>query len=183
MSLEAAAQQLQQIQAELKSESIAGVKQNNDSQEIFRQWATFSIADEQYAIDVMQVKEVLRFTDITPVPGAPDGVLGIINLRGNVVTVISSRSLFGMQSSEIDNNTRIVVVEFDEQETIGILVDGVSEVLTLPESETDRAPGVMRDDVTKQFVQGVCYREEQLIILLDLEKMLTRFKLVEDESN
>lgn len=176
MGLEDAAAQLQQIQAELSSDSYELNKKNADT-EIYRKWATFTIADELYAVDVMQVKEVLRFTDITPVPGAPDGILGIINLRGSVVTVISSRTLFKLDDKDIDHNTRIMVVEFDDQEVLGILVDGVDEVLNLPESETDRAPGVMNEDTQRQFVQGVCYREEQLIILLDLEKMLAGMKL------
>ena len=181
MSLEEAAKQLQQIQADIASENSEARKNSAESNEIYRQWATFTIADELYAIDVMQVKEVLRFTDLTPVPGAPDGVLGIINLRGNVVTVISSRTLFGLESTEITHDTRIVVVEFEDQEVIGILVDGVDEVLNLPESETDRAPAVLRDDTNRQFVQGVCYREDQLIILLDLDKMLSRYKISDIE--
>lgn len=182
MGLEDAAKQLQQIQAELSTEVHQQHKKNGESQEAYRKWATFSIADELYAIDVMQVKEVLRFTDITPVPGAPEGILGIINLRGSVVTVINSRTLFKLEDKEIDHNTRIVVVEFDGQEVLGILVDGVDEVLNLPESETERAPGVMREDTQRQFVQGVCYRDDQLIILLDLDRMLAGFKAVQPEQ-
>ncbi|WP_436792279.1 chemotaxis protein CheW [Amphritea atlantica] len=181
MGLEDAAEQLQQIQAELSANVYDLHKKNGESQEAYRKWATFSIADELYAIDVMQVKEVLRYTDITPVPGARDGVLGIINLRGSVVTVVSSRTLFCLEDKEIDHNTRIIVVEFDDQEVLGILVDGVDEVINLPESETDRAPGVLREDSQRQFVQGVCYREEHLIILLDLDKMLAGFKLPSEE--
>ncbi|MBR9866443.1 MAG: chemotaxis protein CheW [Oceanospirillales bacterium] len=182
MGLEDAATQLQQIQSELSTEVQQQHKKNGESQEAYRKWATFSIADELYAIDVMQVKEVLRFTDITPVPGAPEGILGIINLRGSVVTVINSRTLFKLEDKEIDHNTRIVVVEFDGQEVLGILVDGVDEVLNLPESETERAPGVMREDSQRQFVQGVCYRDDQLIILLDLDRMLAGFKAVQPEQ-
>ncbi len=181
MGLEDAAKQLQQIQAELSSDVYDLHKKTGENQEAYRKWATFSIADELYGIDVMQVKEVLRFTDITPVPGAPDGIMGIINLRGSVVTVISSRTLFRLEDKEIDHNTRIVVVEFEDQEVIGILVDGVDEVINMPESETNRAPGVMREDTQRQFVQGVCYRDEQLIILLDLDRMLTGFKTQQTE--
>ncbi|WP_296060043.1 chemotaxis protein CheW [uncultured Amphritea sp.] len=181
MGLEDAAKQLQQIQSELSTDVYEQHKKSGESQEAYRKWATFSIADELYAIDVMQVKEVLRFTDITPVPGAPAGILGIINLRGSVVTVINSRTLFKLEDKEIDHNTRIVVVEFDGQEVLGILVDGVDEVLNLPESDTERAPGVMREDSQRQFVQGVCYRDDQLIILLDLDRMLAGFKAVQPE--
>ncbi|MDO6563094.1 chemotaxis protein CheW [Amphritea sp. 1_MG-2023] len=183
MGLEDTAAQLQQIQAELSANVYDLHKKNGESQEAYRKWATFSIADELYAIDVMQVKEVLRFTDITPVPGAPEGVLGIINLRGSVVTVVNSRTLFHLEDKAIDHNTRIIVVEFDDQEVLGVLVDGVDEVINLPESDTDRAPGVLREDAQRQFVQGVCYRDEHLIILLDLDKMLAGFKLHTDDTS
>lgn len=183
MSIDDATQYLQQIQAiaqAAKQGESSGREQDN--QEIFRQWATFSVAGELYGIDVMQVKEVLRYTEITPVPGAAPGILGIINLRGNVVTVVSTRSLFRLPANEINTTTRIVVVEFDNQEVLGLVVDGVDEVLNLAQSEIDRTPGVIRDDTARQFVQGVCYRDEQLIILMDLEKMLVDFKPKEVSS-
>ena len=72
------------------------------------QWVTFFLDNEKYGIKVMQVQEVLRMTEIAPVPGAPDYVLGIINLRGNVVTVIDSRKRFGLPDKEPDDATRIV---------------------------------------------------------------------------
>lgn len=176
MSLEEAAKHLREIQALNQAASDKdGPRRTAENQEEYRQWATFSVAEELYAIDVMQVKEVLRYTEITPVPGANEGILGIINLRGNVVTVVSTRQMFNLPSSDVNKNTRIVVAELDNQEVIGMLVDGVDEVINLPLSDIDRAPNLVRDDNTRQFVQGVCYRDEQLIILLDLVKMLTRY--------
>lgn len=70
------------------------------------QWVTFRLDNETYGINVMQVQEVLRYTEIAPVPGAPSYVLGIINLRGHVVTVIDTRECFGLQSAQVDDNTR-----------------------------------------------------------------------------
>ncbi len=70
------------------------------------QWVTFQLEEETYGINVMQVREVLRYSEIAPVPGAPDYVLGIINLRGNVVTVIDTRSRFGLMQGEITDNTQ-----------------------------------------------------------------------------
>ena len=86
------------------------------------QWVTFQLEEETYGINVMQVREVLRYSEIAPVPGAPDYVLGIINLRGNVVTVIDTRSRFGLMQGEITDNTRIIVIE-SERQVIGILVE------------------------------------------------------------
>ncbi len=119
----------------------------------------------------MQVREVLRYTEIAPVPGAPDYVLGIINLRGNVVTVIDTRSRFGLMQGEITDNTRIIVIE-SERQVIGILVDSVAEVVYLRSSEIDSTPSVGTDESSK-FIQGVSNRDGKLLILVDLNKFLT----------
>ena len=135
------------------------------------QWVTFTLENETYGINVMQVQEVLRYTEIAPVPGAPLYVLGIINLRGNVVTVIDTRSRFGLESTEITDNTRIVIIEADKQ-VIGILVDKVTEVVYLKSSEIDDAPNVGNDE-SAQFIKGVSNREGELLILVDLNKLLS----------
>ena len=80
------------------------------SEEVF-QWVTFKLENEVYGVNVMQVQEVLRYTEIAPVPGAPDYVLGIINLRGNVVTVIDTRLKFGLMPAEITDNSRIIIID------------------------------------------------------------------------
>jgi len=85
----------------------------NSSDDPVLQWVTFRLEDETYGINVMQVQEVLRYSEIAPVPGAPTYVLGIINLRGNVVTVIDTRQRFGLPSAEITDNPRIVIIEAD----------------------------------------------------------------------
>ncbi|WP_119395016.1 chemotaxis protein CheW [Salinibius halmophilus] len=135
------------------------------------QWVTFRLADETYGINVMQVREVLRYNEIAPVPGAPHFVLGIINLRGNVVTVIDTRERFGLPSTEVTDNTRIVIIEAEDQ-VVGIMVDAVAEVVYLRASEIESAPHVGNDD-NARFIQGVSHKGEELLILVDLDKMLT----------
>ncbi len=135
------------------------------------QWVTFKLDTETYGINVMQVQEVLRYTEIAPVPGAPSYVLGIINLRGNVVTVIDTRSRFGLEPSDITDNTRIVIIEAEKQ-VIGILVDSVAEVVYLKASEIDVAPNVGNEDSAK-FIQGVSNRDGELLILVDLDQLLS----------
>ncbi|PJF34081.1 MAG: chemotaxis protein CheW, partial [Phototrophicales bacterium] len=125
------------------------------------QWGTFRLADELYGINVMQIREVLRHTEITPVPGAPYYVLGIINLRGNVVTVIDTRLRFGLPQGQTDNNTRIVIVEVDGQ-VIGMLVDSVAEVTYLRQSEIEMTPNVGNDETSK-FISGVCNKNNELL--------------------
>ena len=143
----------------------------SDSSDEVLQWVTYRLDDETYGINVMQVQEVLRYTEIAPVPGAPDYVLGIINLRGNVVTVIDTRSRFGLPPTDITDNTRIVIIESDEQ-VVGILVDSVAEVVYLRSSEIDSAPNVGTEESAK-FIQGVSNRSGQLLILVDLNKLLS----------
>ena len=148
------------------------IKAMNDGEvDAVLQWVTFRLANETYGINVMQVQEVLRFTDIAPVPGAPPYVLGIINLRGNVVTVIDTRARFGLPPTEITDNTRIVIIESDEQ-VVGILVDSVAEVVYLKSSEIDSAPNVGTEESAK-FIQGVSNRDGELLILVDLNKLLS----------
>ncbi|MCQ8849565.1 chemotaxis protein CheW [Alteromonas stellipolaris] len=142
-----------------------------DSNDEVLQWVTYRLGEETYGINVMQVQEVLRYTEIAPVPGAPDYVLGIINLRGNVVTVIDTRARFGLSPTEITDNTRIVIIESDEQ-VVGILVDSVAEVVYLRSSEIDSAPNVGTEESAK-FIQGVSNRDGELLILVDLNKLLS----------
>lgn len=146
---------------------------SNASDVVYQQLTTFRIDGELYGIDVVQVKEVLRYSAVTPVPGSEHYTLGIINVRGNVVTIIDTRRLFNLPLKEVDDDSRIIVVDFFEDEVIGLVVDSVDEVLNLPANEIDRAPSLSGDETAKRYVNGVCYHEGVLIISLDLNKILT----------
>ena len=135
------------------------------------QLVTFRLDAEAYGINVMQVQEVLRVTEIAPVPGAPAYVLGIVNLRGNVVTVIDTRRRFGLPTAEITDASRIVIIESGE-EVIGILVDSVSEVVELRQSAIELAPSVGTEE-SSRYIQGVATRSEDLLIVVDLNKLLS----------
>jgi purine-binding chemotaxis protein CheW len=97
--------------------------------------------------------------------------MGIINLRGNVVTVIDTRSRFGLPPADVTDNTRIVIIESEEQ-VLGIMVDSVAEVVYLKTSEIDSAPSVGTEESAK-FIQGVSNRGDQLLILVDINKLLS----------
>ncbi|MGO3999777.1 MULTISPECIES: chemotaxis protein CheW [Pseudomonas] len=150
------------------------------SEDPILQWVTFKLDNETYGINVMRVQEVLRYTEIAPVPGAPSYVLGIINLRGNVVTVIDTRQRFGLMNAEISDNTRIVIIEADKQ-VVGIMVDSVAEVVYLRQSEIETAPNVGNDESAK-FIQGVCNKNNELLILVELDKMMSEEEWSELES-
>jgi len=144
------------------------VEENDDT---IVQWVTFHLENEKYGIKVMQVQEVLRMTEIAPVPGAPHYVIGIINLRGSVVTVIDTRRRFGLPDVETDDETRIVIVEANNN-VVGILVDSVAEVVDLKVSEIETAPNVGNDESSK-YIQGVSSRGDELLILVDVNKLLS----------
>ncbi len=143
----------------------------NSGHDPMTEWVTFHLGDEKYGINVAMVREVLKVTEIAPVPGAPYYVLGIINLRGNVVTVIDTRNRFGLTSVEADDATRIVIIERDGH-VVGMVVDSVSEVANLRESEIEFAPNVGNDESAK-YIQGVSNQDDELLILIDLEKLFT----------
>jgi purine-binding chemotaxis protein CheW len=145
----------------------------------YMQWVTFRLDQEFYGVNVMQVQEVLRISDIAPVPGAPEYVLGIINLRGNVVTVIDARKRFNLVAREPDDATRIVVIEVNGQ-VIGMLVDSVAEVINLRLSDIEASPNLGNDDSEQaRYIQGVFSRENDILILIDLNKLLSESELEE----
>ena len=150
---------------------MANIAQSRSGDDPVIQWVTFRLAGETYGINVMQVQEVLRYTDIAPVPGASYHVLGIINLRGKVVTVIDTRTRFGLPKGDINDNTRIVIIE-SSAHVIGIMVDSVAEVVYLRQSEIDSTPNVGNEE-SARYIQGVCHKEGELLILVDLDKMLS----------
>lgn len=144
------------------------------------EWVTFRLDNEKYGVNVMLVREVLKNTEIAPVPGAPYFVLGIINLRGNVVTVIDTRTRFSLPQVEPDDASRIIIIEMDEQ-VVGMMVDSVAEVATLRESEIEFAPNVGNDESAK-YIQGVSKQDDDLLILVDLEKLFSLHEFEQAEA-
>lgn len=142
------------------------------------QWVTYHLDDEIYGINVMHVQEVLRITEIAPVPGAHDYVLGIINIRGSVVTVIDTRKRFGLSPTEVTDLSRIIVVEVDS-DVFGMLVDSVAEVVYLKQSEIEPSPTINNDD-SAHYIHGVSSRGDNLLILVDITKFITKDDIEND---
>lgn len=143
----------------------------NEPREQVVQWLTFVLGEEKYAMKVMKVQEVLRYVTIAPVPGADNFVLGIINLRGNVVTVIDARQKFGMPQIDITDFTRIIILEIEGQ-TVGVLVDSVSEVIDLKDRDIESTPEAQNEE-TSIFIQGIAHKNNDLHILIDLDRLLS----------
>ena len=135
-----------------------------------RQLVVFNLSTETYGIDISAVHEIIRIQGITEVPRTPEFVEGVINLRGRIVPVIDLRKRFGLDLVEKTNNTRIIVVEVDDM-TVGMIVDSVSEVLRLPVDSIEPPPAVI-SSVDLESLQGVGKLDDQIIILLDLNRVL-----------
>lgn len=130
-------------------------------------WLTFRLADEVYGVDVIRVREILRVFNIMPVPGSPDCVLGITNIRGSVVTVVDGRSHFKLPSHESDEETRLIVIESGD-EIAGVIVDSVSDVVDLPNSSIDTNPK-LNARRGSQFIKGIVNHTKGLIIILSVD--------------
>lgn len=140
-------------------------------QEAIARWITFRLADEVYGIDVIRVREILRAFNILPVPGAPDYVLGITNIRGSVVTVVDGRTRFNLPTSEHDEDTRLIVIESGD-EVAGVVVDSVSDVVDLPASAIDTNPKLNAREGSK-YIKGVVNHDNGLIIILSIDKFFS----------
>ena len=154
------------------------VQTKNESNELL-QLVSFKISNEEFGVDILCVQEINRMLQITKMPNTPEFIEGVINLRGRVIPVLDLRVKLGMPRIEHDKNTRIIVVEL-KGKTIGFIVDEVSEVLRIPKSITE-APPEMVGGVNSDFITSIGKLEDRLLILLDLEKILstTEFNVLE----
>ena len=132
---------------------------------------SFKIGNEEFGVDISNVKEIIKMLQITKVPNSPDFVEGVINLRGRVIPVIDLRSKLQIEKKKEDKDTRIIVVELNDN-TVGFIVDAVKEVLRIPASITE-APPEMVTGYNSDFIQSVGKLEDRLLILIDLSKVLT----------
>lgn len=139
------------------------------------QLVTFKIAEEEFGVDILKVQEIIRMMPITKVPNAPYFVEGVINLRGKVIPVIDMRKRFGMAATEHDSQTRIKVIDLQGQ-VVGFVVDAVREVLRIKESTIVPPPAVVAG-VGSEYMRGVGKLEDRLLILLDLDKLLSEEEL------
>ena len=136
------------------------------------QLVTFSTGDEEFGVDILRVQEIIRTMAITKVPKAPEFVEGVINLRGKVIPIIDLRRRFGLQPKEHDKHTRIIVIEINTM-IVGFVVDSVSEVLRIPASTVEPPPPVVAG-LESEYISGVGKLEDRLLILLDLDRLLSR---------
>ncbi len=135
------------------------------------QLVTFSIDDEEFGVDILKVQEIIRTMEITKVPRAPEFVEGVINLRGKVIPIIDLRRRFGLVTRDHDKDTRIIVIDISDM-IVGFVVDSVSEVLRIPSSTVEPPPPVVAG-LESEYISGVGKLADRLLILLDLDRLLS----------
>ena len=136
---------------------------------------TFALSNEEYGIEILRVREIIGLMDITTVPQTPDYMKGVVNLRGKVIPVIDLRLKFSMQEEEHTQETCVIVVEVNNTQ-IGIIVDSVSEVLDIKSGEIEEAPS-FGQGIDTDFIMGMGKTKEKIIILLDIEEVLSSEEL------
>ena len=135
------------------------------------QLVVFDLANEHYGVDIGAVDRIIELQAITAVPHAPEFVEGITNLRGMVLPVVDLRQRFSLPTGDATKESRIIVVELDSAKA-GMMVDAVTEVLYVPEENVE-PPSPLMTTVDSSFITGIAKVDERLIILLDLDKVLS----------
>ena len=135
------------------------------------QFVIFSIGEEEFGVEILKVREIIRMLEITRVPRAPEFVEGVINLRGSVIPILDLRKRFGLVSKDNDKDTRIVVINIHNM-TVGFIVDSVSQVLRIPANTVEPPPPVVAG-LDSEYIEGVGKLEDRLLILLDLDRLLS----------
>ena len=134
------------------------------------QFVTFTLNNEEYAVDILCVQEINRITEITQVPNSEEYIEGVVNLRGKVIPIVNLRNKFGFEEVPRDDNSRIIIMEINDI-TNGLIVDSVSEVLRIPSSIIEPTPP-MSSEENGQFIRGIAKLDNRLIILLDINKLI-----------
>ena len=141
------------------------------SDEDDKQYLTFMIGDEYYGVNILKVREIKGYTDVTRIPNTPDYIKGVLNLRGTIVPIVNLRMKFGME--QIDNTAvTVIIVVMVKGRVTGMIVDTVSDVLTLPAKEV-KPPPSFGTNVDTSFIDGIGTSEERLVTLLDIDRVLT----------
>ena len=153
------------------SRAIVPVKKGESQNELI-QLVSFNLGPEEYAVEVLKVREIIRMTSITHIPNTPPSIEGIINLRGKVIPIVSLRSRFNMMDSDNDQHTRIMVMDIAGK-LMGFIVDGVSEVIRISSGEIQPPPSMVAGGVDQDFICGVIQHGQQLLLMLQLDRMFS----------
>jgi len=137
------------------------------------QLVIFKLANEEYGVDILQTKEIIKTIDITKVPNSPEFIDGIINLRGNIIAIMDLRKKFNLPAEEAKH---ILISEINNS-LFGLKIDEVIEIIRVDGENIKKAPSIISEKIHADYLKGVVILDERLIILLDLSKMLSNEEL------
>lgn len=155
--------------------NVALLKQEKPAETVpgeLTQLVSFMLSNEEYGVEVLKVREIIRLPTITQMPNTPPYVEGIINLRGKVIPIISMRKRFGLPESDYTSHTRIMVMDVPGGLT-GFIVDGVSEVIRIHSNEIQPPPAMVSGNLDQEFIMGVFNHADQLLIIMDVDRMFS----------
>ena len=159
----------------IRNESTIQHDASNGSGDLL-QLVSFHVGDEEFGLDILRVQEIIRIQPLTRVPNLPDYIDGVINLRGKVIPVIGLRKRLGLDKQSADKRTRIVVVDVHGQ-VLGFVVDSVSEVLRIHTDTVEATPRLGKVD--RDYISGVGKLDSRLLLLLDLEQLMSESEITE----
>lgn len=167
--------------ADLEREPIEPIERENledaEIDEGTTNLVTFRLGSGEYAIDIMQAKEIIKMEKITLIPNAPYFVEGVINLRGNIIPIIDLKKRFNLEESEGDKNTGIIIAKIEDVD-MGIMIDSISKVVSMANSDIQPPPSMLQG-IGQRYIKGVGKMEDKLLVVLDLDKLFTN---EEDDS-
>lgn len=156
----------------MSTQALVKIDENAKNDELI-QLVSFMLADEEYGVEVLKVREIIRMPTITKMPNVPQHVEGIINLRGKVIPIISMRRRFGLMENENSSQTRIIIMDVCGTLT-GFIVDAVSEVIRIHSSEIQPPPSmILSGGIAQEFITGVFNHAERLLIIMDIDRMFS----------
>jgi len=134
------------------------------------QLVSFVLDDVEYGVDILAVHEILRFPEITRLPNTPNFIIGVINLRGNVIPVVDVRRRFGFPRAKVTDLTRIIVIETNDK-LVGLMVDNVHQVVRITQNNVD-PPSELIEGVSEKYIWGIGRLKDRLIVILNLANIL-----------
>lgn len=153
----------------------AVVDQGQAAQEEAAQFLTFVLGEELYGVDILRVQEIMGWNPVTRIPNTPEYLRGVLNLRGSIVPILDLRMRFDMEQADYTPTTVVIVLSVqqgNEERTLGVVVDGVSDVINVPAENIKPAPD-FGTAVNTEFIDGLATVEEQMVMLLDIDKLLS----------
>ncbi len=161
--------------ADLEQQPIEPIEKEDiekvDVEEATTNLVTFRLGSGEYAIDIMQAKEIIKMEKITLIPNAPYFVEGVINLRGNIIPIIDLKKRFNLEESEGDKNTGIIIAKIEDVD-MGIMIDSISKVVSIANSDIQPPPSMLQG-IGQRYIKGVGKLEDKLLVVLDLDKLFT----------